>query len=139
MSNIHKKDFKTWHVKKSQIDSAKYKDLYFYERDVWWITLGHNVGFEQDGKSNIFTRPVLVIRKFNRYLFWGIPLTTANKQGKYYVSAQYRDDVKSVAILSQLRTFDAKRLVDKDGVLDEESFASIQERLSEIIKNEPIK
>jgi mRNA interferase MazF len=139
MDKEHKKDFKAWNIKKSQIDESSYKDIYFYERDVWWIALGHNVGFEQDGKSEIFTRPVLIIRKFNKYLFWGVPLTSVNKTGKYYAQAQYRGDVKSVAILSQLRAFDAKRLVDKDGVLDKESFKNIQHKLLDIIKNKSLK
>jgi mRNA interferase MazF len=139
MTNGHKKDFKAWHIKKSQIDSSKYKDVYFYEREIWWITLGHNVGYEQDGKSKIFTRPVLIMRKFNKYLFWAVPLTSVNKQGKYYIKAKYREDVDSIAILSQLRTFDVKRLVDKDGILDERQFEQIQQQLAKIIKNKPIK
>lgn len=34
---------------------------------------------EQDGKNAEFTRPVLVLRKFNHSLFLGIPLTTNRK------------------------------------------------------------
>ena len=37
--------------------------------------LGANVGFEQDGIGEDFLRPVLILRKFNVYMFWALPLT----------------------------------------------------------------
>jgi mRNA interferase MazF len=45
----------------------------FKERDIWWVSIGVNVGFEEDGKHEKFLRPVLILKKFNKELFLGIP------------------------------------------------------------------
>lgn len=38
-------------------------EILFYEREIWWCSLGVNIGFEQDGTNDLFERPVLVIKK----------------------------------------------------------------------------
>ncbi len=49
------KNFMVWHEVKSDID-AKESKTFFHEREVWWCSLGLNIGFEQDGKGNDFSR-----------------------------------------------------------------------------------
>jgi hypothetical protein len=44
-----KKYFDKWNTRKKQINNSK-KELYFNTREVWWIYMGINIGFEQDGK-----------------------------------------------------------------------------------------
>ena len=58
------KDFDKWNEKKKQID-AKGCGPFFHEREIWWSSLGFNVGFEQDGKGEKFGRPVLVFKQEN--------------------------------------------------------------------------
>jgi mRNA interferase MazF len=91
--------------------------LFFHEREVWWCSLGENIGFEQDGKGSDFVRPVIVLRKFNNEVFWALPLTTQEKSGKYYFPVDLGDGKARKIILSQLRIIDAKRLVDKIAVV----------------------
>ncbi len=100
------KDFKKWNEKKEKIHENE-RRLFFYEREVWWCSLGANVGDEQDGTGKEFVRPVIVLKKFNKHLFWGIPLTTKEKKGKYYFSFLLSDR-RNTAILSQMRLFDSK-------------------------------
>ena len=107
-----KKDFRKWHSKKTTIDEKESR-VFFHERVIWFAHLGANVGFEQDGKGESFGRPVLVFRKFNKEVFWGVPLTTREKGGKFYLPIELGDGVPRKAILSQLRLFDAKRLYQK--------------------------
>ena len=38
------------------------KKVYFKERDVFWLKVGENIGFEQSGKGDKFQRPVLVLK-----------------------------------------------------------------------------
>ena len=59
---------------------------FFHEGEVWFCALGVNVGFEQDGRGESFLRPIVVIKKFNQEVFWGLPLTKRQKQGQYYFS-----------------------------------------------------
>ena len=112
-----KKDFWKWHGKKEKIDDKDTR-VFFHEREIWFAHLGANVGFEQDGKGENFGRPLLVFRKFNNEVFWGVPLTTREKGGKFYLPIELKDGLPRKAILSQLRLFDAKRLYQKLATVD---------------------
>ena len=74
-----KKDFQKWHTKKTEIERSNDIRIFFHEREVWWCTIGSNVGFEQDGKGEKFARPVLIFKKFNKEIFWALPLSTKIK------------------------------------------------------------
>lgn len=123
-----KKDFKRWHGKKEQID-GKNSRVFFHEREIWFAHLGANVGFEQDGKGESFGRPILVFRKFNNEVFWGVPLTTREKGGKFYLPIELGDGVPRKAILSQLRLFDAKRLYQKVVTVDVATHKKLEEAI----------
>ena len=102
------KDFDNWNEQKKNIHARK-ADVMFHEREVWWCSLGVNVGFEQDGGEKFFERPVLVIKKFNRDVLWVLPLTRSQKRNLYYVPVTVGDE-NSAVILSQLRLISSKRL-----------------------------
>lgn len=122
------KDFTKWHEQKSDLHENKAR-LNFHERDVWFSSLGANIGFEHDGKGEQFGRPVIVFRKFNNIVFWAIPLTTRTKTGKYYMLVDLGDGVNRMAILSQLRLIDAKRIYQKIGVIDQKTHKELEERI----------
>ncbi|HBM45364.1 MAG: 2,4-dihydroxyhept-2-ene-1,7-dioic acid aldolase [Parcubacteria group bacterium GW2011_GWF2_38_76] len=73
------KNYKDWHVLKSEIENVG-QEKKFREREIWWCSLGENIGFEQDGKNEKFERPVLILRKFNCGMFFGIPLTSQKRR-----------------------------------------------------------
>jgi len=123
-----KKDFQVWHNKKENIED-KEKRVFFHEREIWFCHLGTNVGFEQDGKGENFSRPVIVFRKFNNEVFWAIPLTTRNKGGKFYMTIDLEDGIHRMAILSQLRLIDAKRIYFKIGVINKKTHKSLEEKI----------
>jgi mRNA interferase MazF len=126
-----KKDFQIWHNKKENVEN-KEKRVFFHEREIWFCHLGTNVGFEQDGKGENFSRPVIVFRKFNKEVFWAVPLTTKTKSGKFYTTINLKDGVHRMAILSQLRLIDAKRIYFKIGVIDEETHKLLEEKIIKI-------
>ncbi len=134
------KDYRQWHTVKTSINNdLSDGTLYFYEREIWWTSVGQNVGFETDGKDERFVRPVLILRKFNKFTFMGVPLSTTAKRGYYHYPFRYKPDIESVALLSQARTYDSKRLAEKDGVASEQDYHSIQQKLIEIIRKKPRK
>ena len=47
-------------------------------------SLGKNLGYEQNGSGNNFSRPVLVLKKFNNRMFWCIPLSTKQNKFDFY-------------------------------------------------------
>lgn len=85
MDDIYFKDFNGWIIKKKNLHESGNIPPMFKERDVWWVSIGINVGYEEDGKHEKFLRPVLVLRKFNRKLFLGVPMSTKIKDSRYYV------------------------------------------------------
>ncbi|MDP3661353.1 MAG: type II toxin-antitoxin system PemK/MazF family toxin [bacterium] len=129
-----KKDFKRWHIEKEAIHyQPESADIYFRERDVWWCRVGVNVGFEQDGKGKSFSRPILVVKKFNPFVLWAIPLSTKIKKNKYYLPCLCSDGETRAAIISQIRLLSAKRLTDKIGFADEKSFHAIKKALKDLL------
>ncbi len=126
------KDFNAWsEVKKSQDD--KIRNVFCKERDIWWSTLGLNIGDEEDGKGELFERPIIVIKKFNNNIFWGCALSTKIKDNnKYYVKVKTKEGVQSV-IISQLRLYDTKRLGEKIDVASKEDFEKIKTAIKNLL------
>src|SRR3989338_4554790 len=122
------KDFQKWHKAKKELDKNLSR-LFFHEREVWWCSIGLNIGFEQDGRGEYFARPILIFKKFNNEVFWAIPLSTKIKKSKFYVPIELGDDIPRVVIVSQLRLVDAKRLIDKIGTISTDNYALIQKAI----------
>jgi mRNA interferase MazF len=102
------KDFEKWNQLKQKIDSTN-RQIIYKDRDVWWCSIGINIGHEENGKNDFFTRPILILRKFNKQIFLGVPLTTKCKENKFYFRINFKDKEQS-AMLSQIRVFESKRL-----------------------------
>mgnify|MGYP001793303382 CR=1 FL=1 len=118
------KDFDTWNTLKKKLDT-QHNAPTFQERDIWWCSIGLNIGHETDGKNDDFHRPVLVIRKFNKQLFWGVPLSTQIKDAPYYYQFEF-NGIKQSAMITHLRLYDSKRLTDIMGRLSNISFRKVQ-------------
>ncbi|MEK7105337.1 MAG: type II toxin-antitoxin system PemK/MazF family toxin [Patescibacteria group bacterium] len=126
------KDYSRWHQKKAVVNDVSARP-FFHEKEIWFCHLGANVGFEEDGKGSDFMRPVIVYRKFNSIVLWAIPLTRTNKDGKHYFRFTFLKDLDSVAILSQLRLIDARRLSRKIGVIKSEDYQKLTQKLKELL------
>jgi mRNA interferase MazF len=105
------KDFETWQSKKQQLHERNTQNIFFHQKEIWWCSVGCNIGTEIDGKHSDFERPVLIIKKINRHQFIGLPLTTSAKHlestRKIIISTG------SYVVLSQIRTLSVKRLCRK--------------------------
>ena len=126
------KDFDKWNMQKKIVDRMNNKKT-FHEREVWFIKIGKNVGFEQNGKGEEFLRPAIIYKKFSANVFLGIPLTRRIKEGIFYSSFDFQEK-KSNAILSQIRLFDSKRLKYKIGKMSVGDFQRVKEKLIELIQ-----
>ncbi len=127
------KHFIDWIIIKIIIDKTKRTDIVINEGQVFWCFLGENVGSEQNGKGQYFHRPVLIFKKFNNDIFWGIPMSSKNKDNKYYVKVLLKDFEQS-AIISQLRLLDSKRLYLFIGYISIQDFNKIQNKVINLIK-----
>ena len=128
------KNFETWFKLKQYLHGFK-KRAFFHEREIWFCHLGANVGFEQDGQSQQFLRPVIILKKFNNEICFVIPLTRTLKEGIHYFIFESNNQ-KSSAILSQLRLVDVKRLKYKTGDINKENFLKLKQKLKQLLELE---
>jgi len=119
--------FDEWNRYKKQLNTLKRK-IHFHEREIWFCYLGKNVGHEQDG-GEAFLRPVIILKKFNKRLFWGIPLTLKSKEGTFYILTKDNKNKERTAILSQLKLLDVNRLKSKLGQVALEEFQNIKKTI----------
>ncbi|MDD5359347.1 MAG: type II toxin-antitoxin system PemK/MazF family toxin [Sulfurovaceae bacterium] len=99
---------------------------------MFWASIGVNIGYEQDGKGEIFSRPVLIVKKYGKNIFFGIPLSTKIKEGSFFFDF-YLNRQKSNALLVQGRTYDSKRLENKIGKISKEDFIKLKIKLRELL------
>lgn len=124
------KNFDRWGKIKQNIEKVK-DSKFFKEREVWWCFLGLNIGHEEDGKGKSFIRPVLVIKKHNKYCFLGVSLSSKIKKNNYYFYFRAKNK-KYSAILSQIRLISSKRLITKIDKVDSEIFFKTKEKITQL-------
>jgi len=108
------------------------KLINFRDGEMWWVNLGVNIGHEEDGKNKNFERPVLVLRKFNKYLFLSVALSTKIKDNVYYYKYVYKGNEYSI-LLSQIRVLSNKRLIRKIGMLPPADYVVVKEKVKNLI------
>ena len=72
------KDFDKWNKNKKELENASIKK-YVHPKEIWWCSLGVNIGAEIDGKNENFERPIIVMKVYNKetmvILPLGLPIT----------------------------------------------------------------
>ena len=123
-------DFDNWNNFKKELDHALVK-LSFKEREIWWYAAGKNIGTEIDGKGESFARPVLIIRKYGKSSFFGVPLSSQIHNGRWFTPIIVRDKMRD-AMLSQARSYSVNRLLSKIERVSESEFMRICDELREL-------
>ena len=118
------KNFDDWNDTKQLLNSEQ-NFPFFNEGQIWWCSVGINVGFEILGKSGLYTRPVLILRKYGKQTFFGLPMTSRRKDRDSHYHFDF-DGVQGSIILDQGRTMDVRRLADRMGELPERQFQKIR-------------
>ena len=95
------------------------------EGEVWWCGMGENVGTEINGKNATFSRPVVIIKKMSRLGFMGVPLTSQEKTGSWYVEFEFLNK-KEYAALNQTRYFSVHRLYSRMGQMPNSDLEKIR-------------
>jgi mRNA interferase MazF len=125
--------FHLWNMHKRQIHNIG-KYIHFHEGEIRWMHLGKNIGTELIGKSNIFTRPVLIIKKVYGHSAIIVPLSTKKKQGSYYYSSTASNGQVFSANLAQIKYVDGKRMLTKISSVNALDLKQIKEQLFELIR-----
>lgn len=128
---IMQKDFDKWNKIKKEVDETKLSTLY-HAREIWWCSLGVNIGFEQNGGGQEYQRPTLILKGMSRDTCYVIPLTGSPQKNKNIISIGLVDGVQATAIISQIRLIDTKRLVEKIRFLDKNKFNEIRKAVKDL-------
>jgi mRNA interferase MazF len=131
MENIKEK-FIEWIKLKIEIHNSNNGIEYFKERQIWWASLGQNVGNEENGKNRNFERPVLILKKINNQNFWALPITSQVKERKYRYNFKRKNLEYSIKI-SQIRLLNYKRLLRLIGNISKDDFENIKEKIRKMI------
>lgn len=108
----YQKEFSKWFLVKEHIEHNPRPS--FIEREVWWCYFGCNVGSEQDGKKDLFLRPIIILDKINNRNFIAVPLTSRISMDDLHIPFYFNYDF-SVADIAHIRSLDSKRLSEKMG------------------------
>lgn len=126
-------DYDRWNEIKKDI-AKKEQFLTFKVREIYWLNIGQNIGYEVFGKGSDFLRPVLVFRKFSKDSFLGIPLTSVEKNDMFHFSfIPINKSKMNYAILSQVKLFSSKRIHDKMGKISVEDFQDLKVKMKELL------
>ena len=127
------KDFDKWNSLKKIFEKEERK-FFAHPREIWWCSLGVNLGAEIDGKNDSFERPVLVVNAYNRESMLVLPITSKEKNDKFHYkifiktkdsnTGEYQE--KPVWIkLTQVRVISNKRLLRKVDLMSIDDFNKI--------------
>ena len=119
--------------KDTQIDK---KLRLFKRRDIFFIKMGQNIGYEQNGKGSNFVRPIVVLKKITNNMFIGIPLSSQIKYGSWFYEFEFNTKnriSKNIAIIPQLKMYSSQRLLNKISVMPKEKFNELKQKVINFI------
>ncbi len=126
------KKFEIWFGLKIKLDKIE-KFPRFREGEIWFAHLGENIGHEENGKGDKFLRPVIIIKKFNQNLFYCVPTSSIKKDNPYYYEIFLEKKNKNIyALLSQIKTMDARRLSYKMTKLSDPDLLLLKKKVSKL-------
>jgi mRNA-degrading endonuclease toxin of MazEF toxin-antitoxin module len=125
------KDFDNWNEKKKVIHNIDENKLY-HARELWWCSLGVNIGSEQDGSGEKYDRPVLILKGLSKQTCIILPLTSSPEKHKMRIQIGKVQDKEASVMISQIRVIDTKRLVYKIGFLDKDNFGKITKTIKSL-------
>lgn len=130
MNEIQKlilKIFTDWTKIKVKVHLFSKKEIYPKIREIWWVSIGQNIGVEINGKNKNFERPVVIMKVFNNFSALVAPISSTVKKDKYCIQFKNEKDEENIIKMSQIRSMSTKRFIRKVGDLNIEDFEKIRE------------
>jgi mRNA-degrading endonuclease toxin of MazEF toxin-antitoxin module len=126
------KDFDSWNNQKKNIHNVRENKLY-HTRELWWASLGINIGSEQDGSGENYDRPVLILKGLSQQTCIILPLTSSTEKHKMRIPIKKVQNKEASVVISQIRVIDTKRLIYKIGFLDKDIFDNIRKIIKDLL------
>lgn len=124
-------DFDAWNIKKQELDRNK-RELLFKEREIWWCSIGKNIGEEVYGKGKGFRRPVVIFRKLTGNSCLAIPTTTKPRTGSWYHHFKVAGKERW-AMMHQMRFISANRLWLRESSLSAGEFSELKKSVAGLL------
>jgi mRNA interferase MazF len=120
--------FNNWNKKKQNLDLTT-RDLLFKEGEIWWCSIGLNIGEEVYGKGKDFRRPVVIIKKLSHNSCIVMPTTTQSRIGTWYhhININLKD---RWVMMHQIKFISANRLVVRESFLPEPQFIELKKSVA---------
>ena len=128
-------DFNKWNEVKKELHKQNIRRS-FKTRDIFYMKMGQNIGYEQNGKGEHFVRPVLILKKITNEMFIGIPLSTQIKEGSWFYKFDFMKNniiSNNIAIIPQIKMYSTKRLLNRIGKMKLENFSELKQKIKEFI------
>ena len=130
----HDETYDLWNEKKKQVSRIQHPhDFHFRQGDIWWCSLGKNIGTESFGKGEEFRRPILVLKKLSHEACIAIPLSTQSKTGTWFLEFDFQGE-KRCALLYQIRMVHSKRFQRLIGQIGEPEMILVKEKLKQLLE-----
>jgi mRNA interferase MazF len=128
-------NFDIWNNLKKELEGISDVPQFFPKTgEVWMCSLGKNIGFEQNGGGANFSRPVLIVKKFNNHMFWCVPLSTKQKKLDFYLNFTDPQGLDVSMILAQLKLISLKRFRRKLYEIKKVEMAEVKSRLISLME-----
>lgn len=128
------KDFDDWNELKKKIHREECLTNRFpKEGEVWMSSFGKNIGYEQNGSGTNFSRPILIIKKFNNHMYWVAPLSTKQKSLDFYFNFTDPADQKVSVVLAQMKLVSVQRIMRKLYQCNNQHFSEVKQKLKSFL------
>jgi mRNA interferase MazF len=117
-----------WNKQKKKLADGD-KKIFFKEGEIWWCSLGMNLGEEVYGKGKLFRSPVLVLRKVTGSSCVVLPTTSQKKSGSWYQSINV-DGVERFVMMHQIRFITTKRFESRVASMSQKEFQELKNAVS---------
>lgn len=113
------KNFDSWNELKKKIEARPL--VFCNQREIWWCSIGVNIGAEASGKNELFERPVLIVGVYSTQSILVVPITSKPREtsDQYHFRITYKG-LEGWLVLSHARTISPKRLQRKLHRIDAE-------------------
>ncbi len=119
------KPFDEWNTLKKELhnrgDGPRVK-----QREIWWCSLGVNIGSEIDGKNGSQERPVLVLKKLSQTMVYVLPVTSKVKDVYYHKEISGGVSPQAV-VINQGRAVDTRRFLRRVHILPKNEFMAVSD------------
>jgi mRNA-degrading endonuclease toxin of MazEF toxin-antitoxin module len=135
MDEYQENQYNRWNDQKKSIQQRDLvaKKIYFNQGDIWWCSIGKNIGTESCGKGDRFRRPVLILKKLSHEACIVLPLGTQEKKGTWFEEVIFENGKRWVS-LYQIRMVHIKRFERKIGEITKEDMCRVKEKLGALLE-----